>query len=592
MSKQSLETVTLPRLDDPAAFDVWKREVMRDQTRIEPAVKALEQAGDLGVVRAAMLLVGAAPDRARAYATQALGSDDIRIHLLAEAYLAVLQVHVAWTGHATPKFDARSAPIVLERILAETKCLRDYSAFGREVVMRVHHLLADAYVLSGAMDRVREHAAEMSHVAFSLDLPATQLAANYYLAQVAEAEGQPGLAEDLYRGVAEDPNAGFLGPRANRARAGLLIRMGDEDGADALLDPTDCATGTPPFHLTVGLRFLTLREPLTPDVESGLSLIPANAAALVSVYAAMTQALGCEPDDDLTRMKHWGRAHERLRAFDASITKESMKLEARVRSAFVLLQMRQVAQALHRLPRPEDVANQPAGIRALAHVTSIEVLERLLPESADALLEVINCAAHDLYQLEERILVQVVRHLRLIAPRALALLALSPFTAGAARGKHQAIDDFERVAREAIMNVHARPVIVYGRQFLRPVQAAWFTLEAFDLPCAHLELYEGGGQRQALRQGLFLAYHRHTCWHWPVAPARIAFALMCCARSNPRNVALRRAVRDLRQSYGLVSPQMLEADKSGALRRTEHALAQLEAGRITPEHAHRAIQGE
>ncbi len=591
MSEQRLETVTLPQLEDPAAFDAWKREVMRDQTRIEPAVKALEQAGDLGVVRAAMLLVGADPDRARAFATRALGSADILVHLLAEAYLAVLQAHAAWTGQATPKFDIRSAPIVLERILAEAKSLRDYSLFGREVVMRVHHMLADAYMIGGQMDRVRENAAEMAHAAFTLNLPATQLAANYCLAFVAEAEGQAGLAENLFRGVAEDSNSGYLGPRANRARARLLIRMGDEDGAEALLDLTDCVPGTPPFHLTVGLRSLTFRELLPYDFVPNLKFLPNNTAALISVYAAIAQATGCDPGNDLVRMERWREAHEHLKAFDASATNESVRLESRVLSAFVQLRMGFAGQAFHQLPSIADLARQPAGVRAFAHATSIEVLEKLLPESAEALLETVKSATSDLDQLEARVLGQVVRRLRLLAPRGLALMATFPSVVGSTRVKHEATDEFRRVAREAIMNVRTRPVEVYGRPALRPVQAAWFTLEAFELPCESIELYDGGGQRQALLNGLFLPYHRHTCWHWPVAPARLVFALLCCAQSSSNGTALRRAARGLRQSHGLISPQMRDADSSGSLGRLEQILNQLETGRITPEHAHRAFQG-
>jgi hypothetical protein len=458
--------------------------------------------------------------------------------------------------------------------------------------MRVHHMLADAYMIGGAMDRVRENAAEMAHAAFTLNLPGIQLAANYCLAFVAEAEGQSGLAENLFRGVAEDSNASYLGPRANRARARLLSRMGDEDAAEALLDPNDFTPGTPQFHHTIGLRSLTFRELLPSDFALHLKAIPNNTAALISVYAAIAQAMGCEPGNDLGRMERWREAHEHLRAFDASATSESLRLESRTLSAFIQLRMGFAGQAFHQLPSSADLVILPAGARAFAHVTSIEVFERLLPESAEVLLEALKSAASDLGQLETRVLGQVVRRLRLLTPRGLALLATFPSLEGKTRIKHEATDEFRRVAREAIMNVRARPVEVYGRQSLRPVQAAWFTLEAFELPCESVELYEGGGQRQALLNGLFFTYHRHTCWHWPVAPARLAFALLCCAQSGLHGTALRHAARGLRQSHGLVSPQMRDADSSGTLGRIEQTLNQLETGRITPEHAHRALQGE
>lgn len=592
MRDDRLESTTIPPLDNPAAFDAWKREVMRNLGQLELAVKALERRGDLGAMRAAMLLVGAAPERARTYATQALGGDDIRIHLLAEAHLAVLQAHAAWTGQATPKFDARSVPIVLERILAEAKSLRDYSTFGRELIMRVHHMLADAYLISGAMERVREHAAELSHLAFTLDLPGTRLAANYYLAQVAESDGQPALAEDLFRSVAEDPNAGVLGPRAKRARARLLIHMGDEDGAENLLDPDEFTPGTAQFHHTRGLRFLTLREAITPDLAHGLNLIPNRTAALISVYAEIACALRCEPGDDLPRMEHWHMALNHLRTFEESATSDRSGLDARILGAFVLLQLGYAGQALHRLPPTAEWGGLPTGTRAQAHFTLIEVLDRLLPESAEALLEALEHAARDLGQVEPRILRQIARRQRLLAPKGVALLGIFPLLDGIMSGKHQSTDEFGRLSREAILNVRTRPVEVYSRPSLRPTQAAWFTLEAFDVPSTSIKLYDGGGQRQALHHGLFLPFHHQLYWHWPVAPARLAFSLSCCAHVRSSDLAIRRATRALRRSHGFISPQMRESDISGTVERIDNILIQFEAGRITPEHAHSAILGE
>ncbi len=587
-----LESTTIPPLDNPAAFDAWKREVMRDQNRLELAVKALESRGDLGAMRAAMLLISAAPDRARTYATQALGGDDIRIHLLAEAHLAVLQAHAAWAGQATPKFDARSVPIVLERILAEAKSLRDHSTFGRELVMRVHHMLADAYLINGAMEQVHKHAAELSHLAFTLDLPGTRLAANYYLAQVAESDGQPVLAEDLFRSVAEDPNAGVLGPRAKRARARMLIQMGDEDSAESLLDPDEFTPGTAQFHHTRGLRFLTLREAIAPDFTHGLNLIPNRTAALISVYAEIARAIGCEPGFDLSRMEHWHKALDHLRRLEESATSEHSGLEARILGAFILLQLGYAGQALHRLPPTEEWAGLPAGTRAQAHFTLIEVLNRLLPESAEALLEALEHAACDLGQVEPRILHQIARRQRLLGPQGVALLSIFPMLDGNISGKHRSTDELKRLGREAIMNVRARPIEVYGRSSLRPTQAAWFTLESFDVPSTSVELYDGGGQRKALYHGLFLPFYRQVYWHWPVAPARLAFALLCCARVRSSDLAIRRAVKELRRSHGFISPQMRESDVSGTLERIDDILIQLEAERITPEHAHMAILGE
>jgi hypothetical protein len=296
---RSLESKSLPQLDQPSDFEVWKRELLADQSQLEVAISQLEQRGHLGVVRAAMLLIGVAPERARFYATQALGSNDIRVHLLAEGLLAVLQAHATWNGQANPKFDARSTPIVLERILAETKSLRDYSPFGLEVVMRMHLLLTDAYMIAGALEQVREHAAEMSHLAFALDIPIIKLAANYNLATVAESEGHINEAVELLRSITQDQNASYLGPRANWSLARLLISIGDEDAAKALLNPTEHQPGTQRYLMVLGLRFLTLRHEWTAELEASLKFLPNYTAGLVAVFCFIQRALRCSPGNDL-----------------------------------------------------------------------------------------------------------------------------------------------------------------------------------------------------------------------------------------------------------------------------------------------------
>jgi hypothetical protein len=582
---RSLELKSLPELDQPSDFEAWKRELLADQSQLEVAIAQLEQRGHLGVVRAAMLLIGVAPERARFYATQALGSDDIRVHLLAESLLAALQTNAAWNGQANPKFDARSTPIVLERILAEAKSLRDYSPFGLELVMRVHLLLTDAYMIAGDLKQVREHAAEMSHLAFALDIAMIKLAANYHLATVAESEGHINEAVALLQSITQDPNASHLGKNANWSLARLLISIGDEDAAEALLYPTDHPPGTQWYFMILGLRFLTLRNERTDELEANLKFLPNYTAGFVAVFSFIQRALKCPPGNALERTEFWRQAHDRLNVLNASATDESSLVEVRILSAYLLMQMGMCGQAVHRLPTHAELALLPSGFRAFGYLTTVEVLERLLPERAEALANTVESTLQDLAQLEPRILKQIVRRLQLLTPRGLALLGVWPtgFTNQSAR--IDASNDFQSVARESIMNVRARPIEAYGIAALRPTQAAWFTLDAFE----HLELsvqpYEGGGQRDALKRGLFITYHQNAYWFWPTAPARLAFALLCCVKVTADSKLLIRAVRELRRNYGLISAQMREADTSGNLNILDSILAKLEAGAISPQQA-------
>jgi hypothetical protein len=579
---RSLESKSLPQLDQPSDFEAWKRELLADQSQLEVGVTQLEQRGHLGLVRAAMLLVSVVPERARFYATQALGSDDIRVHLLAEGLLAVLQAHASWNGRSNPKFDARSTPIVLERILAEAKSLRDYSPLGLEVVMRMHQMLTDAYMITGALKQVRDHAAEMSHLAFALDIPIIRLVANYHLAIVAQSEGHINEAVELLRDITQDQNASYLGPRANRSLARILIRTGDEDAAETLLNPLEHQAGTSPYYMVLGSRFLTLRHSWNDELETSLKFLPNYTAGLVTVFSSIQRALKCPPGNDLERAESWQQAHDRLSLVNAAATDESSLIEAKILSSYLLMQMGMCGQAVHRLPTPTELALLPSGFRALGHLTTVEVFERLLPERAEALANAVENALQDLAQLQPRILKQIAKRLQLLTPRGLALLGVWPTGFVTQSARVSPSNDFQSIARESIMNVRARPIETYGIAALRPTQAAWFTLDAFEQLESSVQPYEGGGQREALKRGLFIIYYQNTYWFWPTAPARLAFALLCCAKAKSDNKLLR-AMRELRRNYGLISTQMREADTSDNLNTLDSMLARLEAEAISPQ---------
>jgi hypothetical protein len=274
---------------------------------------------------------------------------------------------------------------------------------------------------------------------------------------------------------------------------------------------------------------------------------------------------------------------------NAAATDESSLVEARILSAYLLMQMGMCGQAVHRLPTSAELALLPSGCRAFGCLTTIEVLERLLPERAEALANAVESTLQDLAQLEPRILKQIAKRLQLLTPRGLALLGVWPtgFTNQSAR--IDASNDFQSVARESIMNVRARPIEAYGIAALRPTQAAWFTLDAFEHLESSVQPYEGGGQRDALKRGLLITYHQDTYWFWPTAPARLAFALLCCAKVKSDNKLLLRSMRELRRNYGLISSQMREADTSGHLNTLDSVLTKLEAGAISPQQAMAAL---
>ena len=132
------------------------------------------------------------------------------------------------------------------------------------------------------------------------------------------------------------------------------------------------------------------------------------------------------------------------------------------------------------------------------------------------------------------------------------------------------------------MNLQQRPISVYGETGLRPLQAAWFTLKAFDRELPPFDRL-GGGQFEAMRKALYHQYFERECWFTPVAPAQVIYALNCCrhlaqAGGSTRARMFEQAARETKRNFGIV-PKLQQVDQLPSLVQLEQDI-ELASGNV------------
>lgn len=173
--------------------------------------------------------------------------------------------------------------------------------------------------------------------------------------------------------------------------------------------------------------------------------------------------------------------------------------------------------------------------------------------------------------------------LQLLTPLALALLGRFPGL------PHDVI----QAGNDTIINVNARPILVYKTPGMRPVQVVRYILRAFSIDTDFLGR-SGGGQSQALRQVLFQRYHQQESWYRPVTAAQVNFAMLCCrdaVQNNRTRLLLQRAIKDLRVQNGYV-PKLQKLEQPEELNLIQVTLEQLEKSLITARAVSLSLFGQ
>ena len=355
------------------------------------------------------------------------------------------------------------------------------------------------------------------------------------------------------------------------ARAITLHWLGDDDAAIACANSGDFSPNGSAHPRVEAIRLFSLRYPWNEDFAGLETSVPNTLAHAVSCYRFIHQALELQPDhpQELQASYRAARAEiHKLRQADGWRLVHQQVLEA-----FISLRADEVWLARHKLPTLTMLETAPPLIRAFGFAVTCEIATRLLPDETELLIRVVDGLIATVEELSDSSRgEQVSRRLQLLLPLSTAIAARFP----------ECPSVLSQVGLEATMNLQQRPISVYGETGLRPLQAAWFTLKAFDRKLPPFDRL-GGGQFEAMRKALYRRYFERECWFTPVVPAQVIYALNCCrhlaqAGGSTRARMFEQAARETKRNFGIV-PKLQQVDQLPSLVQLEQDI-ELASGNV------------
>jgi hypothetical protein len=258
-----------------------------------------------------------------------------------------------------------------------------------------------------------------------------------------------------------------------------------------------------------------------------------------------------------------------------SIRTGNSELEIRIWQAFLALRCNEIA-LFNVIPNVVDLKKLASGSRVFGLVVRLEVLMHNSAEQALEISQLLDTLAVEFSSIEPRVLAQILMKLQLLTPKVLALSAYWYHI-------HPLVLD---LGNQCLLNVLKRPVAVYGKSGLRPMQAAEMILNAFSIPATFVGR-GGGSQNKALKEVLYRDFYTRKVWYQPVSAAYITFILLCTRaveKDNTRKIILGKNIKTLRTKFGFI-PKLQITDESFELSTLEKVLTQFEQGLITADSA-------
>jgi tetratricopeptide (TPR) repeat protein len=565
----------IPDLDDPKAYTLWRIECV-EVRRIPRAIIAevLESIGsDIAYFRAAVNLSNHPQHRewqkqlmVKAFAGRR------EVYLLTKC----LEAHmIAQQGHGIElQFDilASSMAGVIQNVLKEVAATQQRTPLHLELEARAHIALSEAMCMIENYDDALAHAAEVILLAPLVGLDNFIMNSKYLIADIQFRRGNVQIAQRLMDEVIGSPNSPLILVEAAQSyRAEFQFWIGDESASQSTMSASEPDLRKHCWWLeTFTLRHANPQQDCLNELESENGL----AHALIIFFDTITEAQTLSPERDEQIQILYRNAARALRQMRSVFSKGWFIPYGRALEAYAMLRSKplDILDALTALPSLQT-QTMPAAARAFTAATAIEVslscLLKLIPDHPNSSAIVsLDLALSDLKatlaSVEDSICEQITRKLQLLCPTALALAAVCSDAPQMVRG----------LGTDAIMNLHQRPITVYGSPGLRPIHAARITLEAFgrnDL----LTFSRGGGQVREMRSVLYRRYFERSCWYTPVSPAVLIGALLllrdCEHIDLKKNQIYQKAATATALHFG-ITPRIQQTEKIQLLEQLEEVL--------------------
>ena len=543
----------VPDLGIATAYENWRNESLKIQgvSRKTLADYLIGTNSEIGLLRATLILGVEAEHFEIAYqlAGQLLCAEDKIIQLYGRYQMAFLTISRGFSSDSQAPITAQTALPTLSNLLVQLEALPRRTALAIELELRIYRALTEGYLVIEDYELAHSYASRMAMLAPIVGLKTAIYSARSLVAMCLQCLGKTKSAIAVMREQQQDKNNHPYHFYIASNLAEALFFEGDFTSVLQLTSEQTEATSELKAHLQA-FRMFTL---LVPNEPIQLELVGNRSAAFARACQHLLVAFGSNLQSE-ERQIAFRKA--RLASSESVYNPNTWRAGFEgIFNAICSTRAGDYGLVSAHLPTLSQLNNYPLWARILGFATGIEVILRTHSKARQKteLSEITFELQKVLNDLEIHLLDQITKALQLYTPFALAWISTL--------GNVQEI--VAAAGRETILNLNSRPIRVYSKAGLRPLQAAEFTLTSFGIPIFPNRM--GGGQLEVFTACLQHLYGENSFWFEPVPPARLIVVLLETAELDPRHrESLRIAAQQVYRTFGLL-PQLQQTNQISAL---------------------------
>ena len=553
----------LPDLGVAAAYEEWRTTSLKIEgvSRKVLADYLIATNSEIGLLRASLILGVEFGQFETAYqlAGQLLLAEDKVIQLYGRYQMAFLTINKGYTSDSQAPITAQTALPTLSNLLIQLEALPKRNALALELEMRIYLALAQGHLVVEDYELAHSYASRMAMLAPIVDMKSMKYSANSLVAMCLHSLGKTKSAIAIIREQQQDSNN-----RPYRFYVALNLAhtlFFEGDFASVLQTTSDQIEADPALKAQLqAFRAITL---LVPNESIQFEFVTNRTAALAKACQYLLIAFSSNLLSEERRIAfRQARLSSSEFVFNANTWLAGFE---RIFSAICSFRAGDYGLVLPNIPTLEQMIEYPVWAKVFGLATRLEAILRIpmLENHKNELFGITLELRKVLNQIDIHLLRQICHAMQLYTPFALAWLS--------------ALGDLKEIVistgQNTILQLNSRPIRVYEKAGLRPLQAAEFTIASFGIPVVQSRM--GGGQLEAFTDCLKRPYGDNLFWYDPVPPARLIVAFLEAADQDPTHQKLYQVTAQrVYQNFGLF-PQLQQTTQIPVLNALEGIISKV-----------------
>ncbi len=562
----------IPDLSVPSTYEAWYLAACNNSgiSKLKLAEYLIEVGSEIALLRAANIIGTDSSNQDLAFelSGKLMCANDIIIRLHGKYQSAWLTIRASFLGAEKDK----QAPITVQTalptlldLLNQLDSLTKRNQLSLELEMKIYYALAESYIILEEFQSSHLYASKLCMIAPTVGSKRYISAGKGVIALCLLMFGNEMGAISTLRSHLSDPEFSYVKHDTAVQLAYASFWNGDDTSLINLLNDEVLQTIENQVSLyeeAKGILCLTLRGA---DINFNLKEIPNRTMSLAKSHILISEFLKLPPYD-LERKEFLRQARSIILEYSYNQQIWLTGVE-KVISSLCSIKCGEYGLASQNLPRATDVLSYPTWAKYLTLSTILESKIRFnFPGSEGQLFESYVLLKNLMNQTPDLLLKQIGEKLQLLTPWAMSFMAV---TGGVP-------EHIVSLGMACILNLKTRLIRVYGKEGLRPLQAAEYTLASFDIEMNQSGRL-GGGQLDALTRCLSMPFGENIFWYEPVTPARLIVALITLSQLSFEKgekyveQVSSMAALSVTQQFG-ITPQLQQAAKNDLLIKLEHEI--------------------